>query len=173
MLENYDDDEHIVSDSVFAEAKNRILNKYNKTLRDLASFEALEKNYPNIATPYIESGFGWMPILQVLFAYADEWNATAQNEEEKIVFEQIKEKFGVLRIYHSGGSPEFRGMVEMAEIMSQYICERCGDIADSQRVKGYWCQTLCPNCKGKEMEERLEKLDADAFNEMFRRTDGE
>lgn len=146
MIENYDDDQHI-TDAAFEEAKNHVLNKYSKTMRDLASIETLEKNYPNISIPYIENGFGWMPIVDILFAYADEWNSTAQQEEDKIVFEQIKEKFGGLRVYYTGGSPEFRGMVEMAEILSQYICERCGDTADNEKVKGYWCQTLCPNCK--------------------------
>lgn len=151
MIDNYDDDQHIeehyVPDFTFEEAKKRVLNRYSKTMHDLASVESLEKKYPNIAIPYIESGFGWMPIVEILFAYADEWNKTAHNEEDKIVFDQIKEKFGTLRVYYTGGSPEFRGMVEMAEIVAQYICERCGDIADSERRKGYWCQTLCPNCK--------------------------
>ena len=153
MIDNYDDDQHIeehyVHDFTFEEAKKRVFNRYSKTIHDLASFESLEKKYPNIAIPYIESGFGWMPIVEILFAYADEWNKTAHNEEDKIVFDQIKEKFGTLRVYYTGGSPEFRGMVEMSEIVAHYICERCGDIADSERGKGYWCQTLCPNCKGK------------------------
>lgn len=151
MHDNYDDDQHIeeryIPDSTLEEAKNRVFRRYGNALKHLADLERLEKEFPNIEAPYIESGIGWAPILEVLFAYADEWNATLDNEEEKIVFDQIKEKFGGLRIYYTGGSPEFRGMVEMAEILSQYICERCGDIADSERGKGYWCQTLCPNCK--------------------------
>jgi len=171
MQENYDDDQHIeeryVPDVVFEEAKKRVMNRYGKVMRDLAAVENLEKNYPNIEVPYIESGFGWMPIVEILFAYADEWNATAENEEEKIIFDQIKEKFGGLRVYYTGGSPEFRGMVEMAEIMSKYICERCGDIADAERTKGYWCQSLCSNCKNRD------KTEADHLNDLFRRTDGE
>lgn len=171
MIENYDDDQHIeehyVPDFAFEEARKRVMNGHSKVMRDLASVENLEKKYPNISIPYIESGFGWMPIIEILFAYADEWNKTAQYEEDKIVFVQIKEKFGSLRVYYDGGSPEFRGMVEMAEIMARYICERCGDIADSGRVKGYWCQTLCPNCKNDA------KTEADHLNDLFRHTDGE
>jgi len=62
-------------------------------------------------------------------------------EVEQVVFEQVKEKFGVLTIYHRGGDAYTNGVLRMAQQMSRCTCEECGD-------KGYpttsgWIRTLC------------------------------
>ena len=58
-----------------------------------------------------------------------------------VVLDQIKEKFGGLRFYYSGGDDMVDGMVRMAEAMSCTICEQCGN---QGFVRGSgWIKTLC------------------------------
>ena len=50
------------------------------------------------------------------------------NACSQVTINQIKEKFGTLRFYYSGGDDQVFGMVRMAESVSAYTCEECGDI---------------------------------------------
>lgn len=54
---------------------------------------------------------------------------------------QIKEKFGGLRFYYSGGNNEISGMVTMAESWAAHTCETCGDRGEHR--SGGWIRTLC------------------------------
>lgn len=61
---------------------------------------------------------------------------------EQVVAGQIKEKFGTLRFYYSGGDDHVRGLVNMAEAMSAVTCEVCG--SPGQSSPQGWIKTLCP-----------------------------
>jgi hypothetical protein len=63
-----------------------------------------------------------------------------------VAFDQIKEKYGGLRIYHSGGDEYVCGVISMAEEMSYKTCERCG-CPGSPNKQG-WIMTLCDKCRG-------------------------
>ena len=54
---------------------------------------------------------------------------------------QIKEKFGTLRFYYSGGDDYINGVINFAENMSCDICEECGD--KGKLRNGSWIRTLC------------------------------
>ena len=43
----------------------------------------------------------------------------------QVVALQVKEKFGTLRFYYSGGDEVIRGMFQLAESLSYFICENC------------------------------------------------
>jgi len=58
--------------------------------------------------------------------------------------QQIKEKFGTLRLYLRSNDPFIRGVISMAESYSAYVCERCGDVGGSHQDG--WARTLCDNC---------------------------
>lgn len=60
---------------------------------------------------------------------------------DQVVVDQVKEKFGTLRFYYTGGDDTIRGMVRMAEAMSAVTCEECG-VPGEQRHGG-WIRTLC------------------------------
>lgn len=60
---------------------------------------------------------------------------------EQVVVHQIKEKFGGLRFYYSGGDDRILGMVSMAERWASVTCETCGSHG-SPRYGG-WIKTLC------------------------------
>jgi hypothetical protein len=58
-----------------------------------------------------------------------------------ITIEQIKEKFGGLRFYYSGGDDTIGGMVTMAEVWASHSCETCGN--KGEKRNGGWIRTLC------------------------------
>lgn len=61
-----------------------------------------------------------------------------------VQIEQIKEKFGTLRLYASGGDTGTRAIVGFAEAISGRICEETG--APGKGVsRGGWCRTLSPS----------------------------
>lgn len=59
----------------------------------------------------------------------------------QFVAEQVKEKFGTLRFYYSGGNEYTSGVANMAEAMSSSICEVCGKPGKTGG-KG-WIRTTC------------------------------
>lgn len=62
-------------------------------------------------------------------------------EFPQVTLDQVKEKFGTLRFYYTGGDEYISGLVAMAEAMSGVSCEVCGNPA--KRVGGSWLTTLC------------------------------
>ena len=59
----------------------------------------------------------------------------------QVVASQVKEKFGTLRFYYSGGDDIVSGIERMAESMTAVTCETCG--APGKSRSGGWIQTLC------------------------------
>ena len=59
----------------------------------------------------------------------------------QVTAEQIKEKFGTLRFYTSGGDDYTDGVTSMAEAMSGVTCETCGK-PGTTGGKG-WIKTAC------------------------------
>jgi hypothetical protein len=74
-------------------------------------------------------------------------------EIPQVVVDQVKEKFGSLRFYYSGGDEKIDGMVSMAEVMSSRICEHCGSPAKINNHNG-WLSAICKVC----LDRRNEKL---------------
>jgi hypothetical protein len=64
-----------------------------------------------------------------------------------VKFDQVKEKYGGLRIYFSGGDDYVDGVVSMAEEYSYKVCEVCGNAGKPN--KGGWITTLCESCRNK------------------------
>jgi hypothetical protein len=58
-----------------------------------------------------------------------------------VKFDQIKEKFGGIRIYYTGGDDYVSGVVSLADEMSYKICEVCGNAGKPN--KGGWITVLC------------------------------
>ena len=59
----------------------------------------------------------------------------------QVVATQVKEKFGTLRFYYSGGDDYCRGVESMADSMTAVTCETCGKPGKMRR--GGWIRTLC------------------------------
>ena len=74
-------------------------------------------------------------------------NNQSDIEYQPVKFDQIKEKFGGIRIYYTGGDDYVQGVVSLADEMSYKICEACGN--SGKPNKGGWITTLCDNCRNK------------------------
>ena len=75
----------------------------------------------------------------------------------QVTLDQVKEKFGTLRFYYTGGDEYIAGLVSMAESMSAVTCETCGN--PGEQTRGGWIKTICKPCtkeKVKVQEETLE-----------------
>ena len=66
-------------------------------------------------------------------------------EYHPVRFDQVKEKYGGLRLYYSGGDDFVTGLTHFAESMSYKICEVCGN-KGRPNEKG-WISTLCDACR--------------------------
>ena len=81
------------------------------------------------------------------------------DEDDKVVWAvqalQIKEKFGGLRFYTSGGDDYTRGIIAMAESMSYRTCEVCGSPGEP-RNDG-WVKTLCEEHHAADRKAREER----------------
>jgi len=118
----------------------------------------LVEKYPKIFCDYhgdkmatcmvwgMECGDGWFSLLDTL---CGEIQGMIDNNPHlkisQVVATQVKEKFGSLRFYFSGGDKYINGMVSFAESMSMTICEVCGKpgkISDNG-----WIKVRCDDCK--------------------------
>jgi hypothetical protein len=112
----------------------------------------------------IECNSGWYDILSSLCWMIKQhednikWNREylEKNNPERlqekpeyfpVKFDQVKEKYGGLRVYFSGGDDYIEGLVSMAESFSYHVCEVCGQ--KGKPNKGGWITTLCENCRSK------------------------
>ena len=142
-----------------------LYEKYPKILRELGG----DKRYTCMSWEHggISCGDGWYNLLKTLFSSLQ--HQTDKNYYPQVIADQIKEKFGGLRIYyHFEENPRHKelvevvlkpeyaersekylsGMISFAETMSYQICEICGDRG---AVNGSgWARVLCSNCRGEE-----------------------
>jgi hypothetical protein len=87
---------------------------------------------------------GWYDILDsAMYLVQSHIDMTKRRGEDidQVVFEQVKEKFGMLTIYQRGGDAYTDGVLRMAEEMSRRVCEVCG--SPGTPTKSGWIRTLC------------------------------
>ena len=130
----------------------------------------METAYPKMfAEPYggFAVGAGWYPILETLCANIQshiDWRVKQGKDIAQVEVSQIKEKFGGLRFYYSGGDDEISGMVRMAEAWADIACEDCG--AAGKRRSGGWIRTLCDRHEEEHQErKRNQEMKASGFEE--------
>ena len=63
----------------------------------------------------------------------------------QVTLDQVKEKFGTLRFYYTGGDDYISGMVSLAESLTGVTCESCGNVGE--RRGGGWVHTYCEPCE--------------------------
>ena len=104
-------------------------------------------------------GDGWFNILDQLMGNIQhhiDWKNKKEEVVPQVTLDQVKEKFGTLRFYYTGGDDVIDGMVTMAESMSGVTCEECG--SPGKRGGGGWITTLCKPCeelKEKKYEDQI------------------
>ena len=91
-----------------------------------------------------DHGDGWYQILDSAMHLVQSHIAMVKRRGyniDQVVFEQVKEKFGMLTIYHRGGNAYTEGVLRMAEEISRHTCEECG--APGYPTTTGWIRTLC------------------------------
>ena len=111
----------------------------------------LNEKYPNLCqetrlTPQqscmafgFEVGDGWFKLLDDLFSKL--------SKHEGVVLAQVKEKFGLLRVYINHGTDEVYKLIDECESKSGKICETCGE--PGHRCGRRWIYTACDSCERK------------------------
>lgn len=138
---------------------------------DEKNFQQLVQDHPDLFEKcddeYFGIGNGWYNIVRILCGFISHdvnqaryrLNYALKNPEAKMppiaeleatlakaiedlpVIDQVKEKFGSLRFYVSGGSKEIDNYISFAEAMSHVTCEECG--APGEKRNDGWVKTLC------------------------------
>ena len=81
----------------------------------------------------------------------------------QVTLDQVKEKFGTLRFYYSGGDDYISGMVSLAESMTAVTCESCGN-----RRGGGWVHTYCEPCEEKREAEYAKRTEEYEFKKLLK-----
>ena len=113
-----------------------------------------------------ECGDGWFNILDQLMGNIQhhiDWKNRKEEVVAQVTLDQVKEKFGTLRFYYSGGDDAIDGMVRMAESMSGVTCEECS--APAQTHGPGWIRTICEPCEIKRETERAQYAKSNGLEE--------
>lgn len=89
--------------------------------------ETLKNKYSSIFGPtfYFECNDGWFTLIDNTCKVIQQ-HLKYSTGVEQVIARQVKEKFGGLRFYYSGGNDYILGVVDLAEQMSYNICEISG-----------------------------------------------
>ena len=99
------------------------------------------RKYPHSPMAFgCEHGDGWYGILREACEKID-----AHKCEQPFLFVQVKEKWGTLRLYYSGGDEYTSRVIKEAETKSGKACEGCGQPGTAN--KSGWISTLCDGCR--------------------------
>lgn len=115
-------------------------------------YQQYEQLFPTTGRTYRVIGCdrGWYNIVQnvcKIFAQYQKNNRYSQNNQiEPIQIVQIKEKFGVMRIYIHGADMYTKAIVDFAQTISAETCEYCGKRATINKTKTGWLKTICEEC---------------------------
>ena len=123
--------------------------KYNEmvTQCQAGNFELFEAEHLNLSQEYKDKRLGEI----IAGGYRKLSEVIPQ-----VTLDQVKEKFGTLRFYYTGGDDVIDGMVRMAEAMSGITCESCGN--PGERTGGGWIKTICEPCEDKRAKEYAERM---------------
>ena len=107
-----------------------------------------------------ECGNGWFNILDQLMGNIQhhiDWKNKKEEVVAQVTLDQVKEKFGTLRFYYSGGDDYISGMVSLAESMTAVTCEGCGNPGKSRG--GGWIHTYCDPCEEARNQEYKKEIE--------------
>jgi len=104
-----------------------------------------EQRFPKIFANY-RNGMpnrGWQRIIEHGCAQIQEY-CDEHPEVEQVVAQQVKEKFGSLRFYATGGDANTRIFIGVMEDLCDVTCEFCGAPGTASNAATGWIKTTCP-----------------------------
>lgn len=110
----------------------------------------LREKFPSLFKNIVfECGDGWYDILEDLA-----FNIKRIDVDCEV--KQVKEKFGLLRVYVNSDFEEVYDLIHDAENKSKNICEKCGSDKDvilkAKPSNNYWLVNWCEKCRIKDKE---------------------
>ncbi len=135
------------------EKDDEICKKYPKIFKYRNSSD---QRYPILWG--ISCGDGWANIIDnacKLIQHRCDIVSDKEKKEFQVSAVQIKQKFGTLRFYVTGGDEFTQGIISMAEAMSSTTCEDCGNYAVTS-TDGWW-MTQCEKCRSEYLKELNKK----------------
>lgn len=122
------------------------------------------------ATFGIECRSGWISLIDGVLCLVDRYGA---EQELSIAVEQVKEKFGMLRVYCRGGDIVVDRILDVAELVSSCMCELCGSTGRLYKLNG-WLQVRCVRHQLLETQEvvicRPDRVYAESFAKAVSKT---
>ena len=112
-------------------------------MTELEMQEYFPKAYPKMFQGQyggIACGEGWFNVLNMLCRNIQSY-LNWKPDVPQVVVDQVKEKLGTLRFYYHGGDEYIKGLVSMAEAITEVTCEECGSTGTLRQ--GGWIKTLC------------------------------
>ena len=134
----------IEHNNIVTQCREGIFDLFEKSMEGVLNPEYKEKRLAEI----LENGFREVP-----------------ESIPQVTLNQIKEKFGTLRFYYTGGDDYISGMVSLAESISGVTCEECS--APAETHGSGWVRTLCTPCEEQREARRAKELEEyHAMNEQ-------
>lgn len=105
-------------------------------------------NILNLLMANIQHHIDWKNSQRELLLKDNPYKRSIPDAVSQVTLDQVKEKFGTLRFYYTGGDDYIRGLVSMAESMSAVTCEVCGKPGASNNSG--WIRTVCEEHRAKD-----------------------
>ena len=86
-------------------------------------------------------GPGWAPLIRAFYGTL----RVNPSLFKDVQVQQVKEKFGELRLYFIHGDDWLMGYVDGLAVASHFLCEPCGQAGFLRQDLG-WVKTLCDKC---------------------------
>lgn len=128
---------------LFAEAEHR---EFNKSLCRLYPFLKMDDDDDYSVTWRDCVPFGWIHLFDLM---CEEILSEIEGTELMHTFrlEEVKEKFGELRIYTWNSTPKIDRIIDEWCFLSGFICEECG--MPNVRLTTGWITPICYKCWAK------------------------
>ena len=117
-------------------------------------FERFPQFLPNKDNPYISGmdlGFrcadGWFQLVWDLCTQLEPLARELKRNGKRFEVQQVKSKFGELRVYVSERDDAMEALIQAARQRSIQICEICGKPGTCAVDAGGWWATLCNPCR--------------------------
>jgi hypothetical protein len=105
-----------------------------------------------------ECGDGWYGIIGGTLLFIEQ-----HTQNHNVQIQQVKEKFGRLRIYYRGTDECIDTVIDIAEIVSGEICEACGCRGSLKETEG-WLRVRCDNvCRSA----TIDMVEAENYQQNF------
>jgi len=133
---------------------NRFIDRW--AYRHFITKAGVPQSFPVSSPEYARYDGQWKKLV----AFRDRWDArwifylelSGRKVHPQVTFEQVKEKFGTLRIYKNVSDEYVDGLISMAESWSARTCEACGSNHDVKSRSNHWIALRCRECRDNETQ---------------------